>query len=114
MRLELCGEKNEMAKKTTREQYLLKSLASIQAVEPEDVWDEACDEIGEEFTYRKITKGERAPARILDYLEWQYRQCLMEEQEIHRKCAEYSKELLPFFGKVFLGCLAALYLLSLL
>ncbi len=102
-----------MTEKLTREQYLLESLALMNAVEPEDVWYEACDEIEEDFPYRKIVRGQRAPAKIMDYLEWRYRQCAREEREIHRKCAEASSKILPFVGKVLIGCLAVLYLLSL-
>lgn len=100
--------------KETREQFLLEALSMMEVISEEDVWDDACEKMKEDFPYRKIVRGQAAPAKIKDHLEWRYRIRSREEREIHKKCKEASRKILPLVLKVIGWCLAILYMLSLI
>ena len=102
-----------MKAKETREQFLIEALALFDVVDEEDIWDDACEAMKEEFPYRKIVRGQPAPAKIKDHLEWQYRIRSKAEREIQEKCKEASKGILPLAGKVIAVCLGLLYVMSL-
>jgi len=102
-----------MRTKETREQFLLEALALFEVVDEEDIWDDACEKIGEDFPYRKIVRGQPAPAKIKDHLEWKYKVRSREEREIQQKCKEASKGILPLAGKIIAVCFGILYVISL-
>lgn len=103
-----------MTKKETREQFLLEALSLMEVISEEDVWDDACEKMKEDFPYRKIVRGQAAPAKIKDHLEWWYKTRSREEREIQQKCKEASKGLLPLAVKIIAVCLVILYVLSLI
>jgi len=90
----------------------LNATAVLTFQDPEELWEDLCEQTGEKMTYRQAKRNKQFPFPIRNELRMIYNKRIKEEEYIAQRCIEESKKIIKIVPYIILVFMAVLTMVS--